>query len=156
MAGVSGGFFARFRRLVRPVAAALLLTGCFQYVPASSTPPPQTEVRVTLSRALDIQMGEFTLSEVNRVEGVVADTSGQNLALVARWLYPRAGRKYDAQYGSYDFPLSDVQKLEVWQFSPKRTAILGVVVAGGVATLLRFVWRVASGNTQDQPRVEPS
>ncbi len=100
-------------------------------------------------------MGEFTLTGVNRVEGVVTDTTGQNLALVAKWLYPGRGRKYFAQYGSYDFPLTDVQELEVWQFSPKRTAILGIVLAAGTATLLRFVWRLATGNPEDPPRAEP-
>lgn len=145
----------RFRRVARPVAAALLATGCFQYVPAPSTPAPQSEVRVTLARPLNIQMGEFVLSEVNRVEGVVADTSGQNLALVARWLYPRGGRKYDAQYGSYDFPLSEVQKLEVWQFSPRRTLLLSGVLAGAAAIVARVIWRVARGDTFDRPPAEP-
>jgi hypothetical protein len=135
-----------------------LATACFQYVPADvpPVPPPQTEVRVTLATPLDITMGEFTLNGVTRLEGVVAEGDDQGVSLVARWLYPSGGRKYDAQYGSYDVPLQQIQQLEVWRFSPRRTLILGGLVTGAAAVLLRVIWRVARGDTFDPPRADPS
>lgn len=152
------GFCSRIRQASAPVAASLLVTACFQYVPAQvpPIPPPETEIRVTLATPLDIPMGEFTLNGVTRIEGVVADSNGQGISLVARWLYPTGGRKYHAQYGSYDVPLGQIQQLEVWRFSPRRTLILGGVITGAAAVLLQVIWRVARGDTFDSPRVEPS
>ncbi|MBI2404370.1 MAG: hypothetical protein HYV20_16855, partial [Gemmatimonadetes bacterium] len=114
--------------LVPPVAA-LLVTGCFHYVPAApgALPKPDTEVRVTFAQPIDIPMGEFTLNEVTRIEGVVAQADRDTLGLVARWLYPRVGRKYDAMFGSYNIPRGEIQQLEEWRFWGKRTAIFAGV-----------------------------
>ena len=60
----SSGSFRPLRRVSRPIAAVLLFTGCFQYVPAPPPlPGPQTEVRVTLAQPMYIPMGEFTLNQ---------------------------------------------------------------------------------------------
>lgn len=137
----------------RPIAAMLMLTGCFHYVPAAVEPPPraQTEVRVTLAQSIDIPMGEFTLNEVTRIEGIVAAADGDTLGLVARWLYPRVGRKYDAMYGSYGIPVTQIQQLEEWRLSARTTAIVLGVSAAVLAVLFGAVRRATSGGGIETP-----
>lgn len=141
------------KRVMRPVAAVLLLTGCFHYVPAevTSLPSPRTEVRITLSQPIDIPMGEFTLNEVTRIEGVVAEANGDTLDLVARWLYPRVGRKWDAMFGSYGVPITQIQQLEEWRLSPRTTAIVLGVSAAVLAVLFGAVRRATSGGGIEPP-----
>jgi len=146
------------RRALAPAAALLLpayLAACFQYVPAAlpPLPKPSTQVRVTLAEPMNISMGEFTLHDVTRIEGLVAAANGDTLGLVAKWLYPRVGRKYDALYGSYDVPLAEVQQLEAWRFAPKRTAVFLGVTAVATVVILHTVWRVVSGGRLGE--VEP-
>ena len=142
------------RRVSRPVAAVLLLTGCFQYVPAEVTPlpKPETEVRVTLTDPLDIPMGEFTLHDVTRIEGITAQAEGDTLGMVAKWLYPQVGRKYDALFGAYNIPLAGIQQLEEWRFSGRRTAIFLGTSAVLTGLFLHAAWRVIRGG---RPEGEP-
>lgn len=133
----------------------LLVTGCFQYVPVQVSPPPkpQTEVRVTVAEPFDIPMGEFTLNDVTRVEGIVAEANGDTLVLVAKWLHPRVGRKYDALYGSYAIPFAEIKQLERWRFSGKRTVLFLGATGAITAFVLNSVWLVVRG---DRPtEVEP-
>lgn len=134
------------RRTVLAPAAVLVLpaylSACFHYVPVNvpPLPKPQAEVRVTLAKPLDIAMGEFTLNKVSGIEGIVAAADADTLGLVARWLYPRGGQRYDALYGSYGIPLSGIEQLEEWRFSARRTAILlgvGAVTVGVFFSLAR-------------------
>ncbi|MBI2072403.1 MAG: hypothetical protein HYT81_05090 [Gemmatimonadetes bacterium] len=130
------------RRTVLAPAAVLLLpaylSACFHYVPASLSPlpKPKTEVRVTLAKPMDITMGEFTLHDVTTIEGIVTETNSDTLGLVARWLRPRVGPKYDAIGGAYYFSLEGIGQLEQWRVSGKRTAVL---LAAGVAVAAFFV-----------------
>jgi hypothetical protein len=144
------------RRPLAPVAALVLpayLSACFRYVPEAPVPLPaaNTEVRVTLAEPIDISMGEFTLNQVTRIEGTVAEADGDTLSLVAKWLYPQVGRKYDALYGSYAIPAAGIQQLETWRFSGKRTVLFTVAAVGLTAFVLSQVWRVVQGN----PPIEP-
>ncbi|MBI2537146.1 MAG: hypothetical protein HYW06_09360 [Gemmatimonadetes bacterium] len=140
------------RRLVFAPAATLLLpayvAACFHYVPIDVPPLPkaQTEVRVTLASPMDISMGEFTLNDVTRIEGIVTEVNGDTLGLVARWLHPRAGNRYDAMFGSYDIPVTNIEQLEAWRLSGRRTAILLGATAAGVAVFFDLIRRVVSGD----------
>jgi hypothetical protein len=91
-------------------------------------------------------MGEFTLHDVTTIEGIVAESNGDTLGMVARWLYPQMGRKYDALFASYNIPVAGIEQLEEWRFSGKRTAIL--LGTGAVLTtlFLRSVWGVIRGD----------
>jgi hypothetical protein len=90
-------------------------------------------------------MGDFTLNGVTRIEGVVAEADTDTLGMVARWLYPRVGRKFDAMYGSYHVPLADIERLEEWRFAGKRTVLAVGVGAVVTALVLNAVWRVVRG-----------
>jgi len=138
------------RRIMVPAAAWLLpayLSACFHYVPAETLPLPErnTDVRLTLAEPLDITMGEFTLNDVTRIEGTVDIADGDTLGLVARWLYPRLGRKYDALYGSYTIPVSEIEQLERWRFDTKRTVLFLGASAAITTFVLHAVWRVVRG-----------
>jgi len=144
------------RRIMAPAAAWLLaayLSACFHYVPAETLPLPErnTDVRLTLAEPLDITMGEFTLNDVTRIEGTVDLADGDTLGLVAKWLYPRLGRKYDALYGSYTIPVSGIEQLERWRFDTRRTVLFVGVTAGITAFVLSQVWRVISGGSITEP-----
>lgn len=150
---IVGGGSSLIHSLRRPVAAVLLFTGCFHYVPAavSPLPPEQTEIRVTLADPIDITMGDFTLNDVTRIEGIVAEANGDTLGLVAKWLYPRFGRKYDALFGSYDIPVSGIEQLETWRFSGKRTALVVGAAAAVTAFAVAAVWRAVAGGGGGEP-----
>lgn len=153
------GCVRRFRELSAPVAGVLLVTGCFHYVPSEIPPAPKaaTEVRVTLATPIDIPMGDFTLNEVSMIEGIVSEVNGDTLGLVAKWLYPRMGRKWDALYGSYDVPFGEIQQLEEWRLAPRRTLLFTVGAVAGATLLISWVWRVVVGGSgADGPIVEPS
>jgi len=141
--GPSSGLIIRFRRCSAPVAGALLVCGCFHYVPASYPPPPRpnSEVRIELATPRDIPMGEFTLNEVTVIEGVVAEGTSDTLALWARWIRPRVGRKYDAAGATFYLPRREIARVDGWQLAPKLTAaVVGIAVAS--ATLIvRWAWR---------------
>ncbi|HEX9581770.1 MAG TPA: hypothetical protein VF970_11755 [Gemmatimonadales bacterium] len=124
--------------LSRPVAAGLLVTGCFQYVPGSypPAPKPNAEVRVELTGPRDIPMGEFTLNEVTVIEGTVAEATEDTLGIWARWLRPRVGRKYDAAGATFYIPRSDIARVDGWQLAPGRTVLaIGIGAAAGTLFL---------------------
>ncbi len=144
------------RTVVAPAAALLLaayLPACFHYVPANVTslPGPQSEVRVTLNRPIDIPMGEFTLNEVERIEGIVSAAERDTLVVVARWLHPRVGTKWDAMLGSYGIPIGEIQQLEEWRLSPRTTAIVLGASAAVLAVLFSAVRRATSGGGVQPP-----
>lgn len=149
----SGCFSFLVRRWSRPVAAVLLLTGCFHYVPAEvpPLPKPETEVRVTLTSALDIPMGEFTLNDVTRIEGIVAEADNDTLGLVAKWLHVRVGRKYDALFGSYNIPVAGIEQLEEWRLSGKRTIVLAGLSVAVVAVFFELARRALSSELPGPP-----
>jgi hypothetical protein len=148
---VSNESFARVRRfrlIARPVAASLMVTGCFQYVPASypPAPKPRSEVRVELASPRDIPMGEFTLNEVTVLEGIVAEATEDTLGLWARWIRSKLGQKYDAQGATFYVPRTDVGRLDSWSFSGKRTLWLSAaLVVATTATILAVRKTVAGG-----------
>ncbi|HWP39168.1 MAG TPA: hypothetical protein VNL18_16590 [Gemmatimonadales bacterium] len=136
------------RRIARPVAASLLVTGCFQYVPASYPPPPKprSEVRLEFASPRDIPMGEFTLNEVTVLEGIVAEATEDTLGLWARWIRSKLGQKYDAQGATFYVPRSDVGRLDSYRFSGKRTFWLTAgLVAATTAAILAVRKTVAGG-----------
>ena len=148
-------------RILAPAAALLLpacLSACFQYVPAATLPLPErnSDVRLTLVQPLDITMGEFTLNDVTRIEGTVDTADGDTLGLVAKWLYPRVGRKYDAMYGSYAFPVAGIEQLERWRFSARRTVLFVGVTAALTTLVLDQVWRVVRGGQTTEPPPPPA
>ncbi|HEX9580361.1 MAG TPA: hypothetical protein VF970_04575 [Gemmatimonadales bacterium] len=147
--GTSSGYSLRLRQLSRPVAAGLLVTGCFQYVPGSypPAPKPNSEVRVELASPRDIPMGEFTLNEVTVIEGTVAEATEDTLGIWARWIRPRLGRKYDAAGATFYIPRSEIASMDGWRLAPRRTVLaIGVGVAAG-ALLLGVIGLVGASGT---------
>jgi hypothetical protein len=138
----------RVRQLVFSIAALLLGTGCFHYVPTdvSSPPKPETEVRITLAQPMDVPMGEFTLNEVTRIEGIVTGADGDTLGVVARWLRPRVGRRYDALFASYNIPVSGIGQLEEWRVSGKRTILFAGALGVVTVVVLDAIWKVVRGD----------
>jgi hypothetical protein len=135
-----------------------MVAGCFHYVPAAagSAPRPETEVRVTLAQPIDIPMGEFTLNDVTRIEGVVTAADGDTLGLVAKWLRPQVGRRWDALFATYNIPVADIGQLEQWRLSGKRTVLFVGASAVVTAVVLNAVWRVVRGDRPGDVDVPPA
>lgn len=139
----SFGWFGRIRRVSAPIAATLLISGCFQYVPVSDgvIPEPGVDIRATLSPPRDFNLGTVTLNEVTTVEGYLVDSNPDSLGLWVKWFKPRGEERYYGNNVGYYIPRANVAQLEVWRPSPKRTvgmvALAGGMLAGFYA-LLRF------------------
>ncbi len=137
----ASGCLGRIRHASAPVAAALLVSGCFQYVPVSNDviPEPGVDVRATLSPPRDFNLGTFTLNEVTTVEGYLVDSSPDSLGLWVKWFKPRGEERYYGNNVGYYIPRANVAKLEVWRPSPKRTigmlAVTGGILVGFYAAL---------------------
>ncbi|GBD31056.1 hypothetical protein HRbin33_00001 [bacterium HR33] len=139
----SYGCFARIRRVSAPIAVALLVSGCFQYVPVSGDviPEPGVDVRATLSPPLAFNLGTFTLNEVTTVEGHLVDSNPDSLGLWVKWFKPRGEDRYYGNNVGYYIPRANVAKLEVWRPSPKRTIGMVALTAGiltGFYAVLQF------------------
>ena len=145
------------RTVVAPGAAVLLpayLAGCFQYVPAGAEllPGPRAEVQVHLTTPIQVPMGEFTLEQVTRIEGVVARSVDDTLDLWAKWLYPRYGPKYDALGATFQVSKGSIARLDQYRFSPKRTALV-LAVTGAV--IVSFLQAVRLARADDGGGTEP-
>lgn len=151
-----------FRRTIAAPAAALLLpaylSACFHYVSGATDPlpGPQSEVRVGLTAPISVPLGEVTLHDVTTVEGVVAQSGADSLSVFAKWLYPQVGIKYDALGATFQFPKSNIARLEQYRFSTPMTLGAGLVAGAVVVAFLEAVHLAVggqgSGNGQPPPQ----
>jgi hypothetical protein len=100
---------------------------------------------------MDVSMGEFTINEVDQIEGIVTETQGDTLDLVARWLHPRSGRRFDAMMSSYVIPVTQIERLEEWRVSGKRTVGVVAITAATFVLFFDLVRRALGGNEPGGP-----
>ncbi len=143
-------------RMLAPAAAALLpayVSACFRYVPSArdQLPGPRTEVQVRLAEPMRIPLGEVTLEDVTKIEGIVAESNGDSLGLWAKWLYPRVGRKYDALGATFYLARKNIAGVDEYRLSPQRT-LLGAVIAGAIVAGFLYATGLAKvGGSGGQP-----
>jgi hypothetical protein len=122
------------RNTVRRVAAILLATfalnGCFAYVPQAGldAPPQGTEVRVLLSRPLDVPVTSVTVRDVVQLQGEVVGADNQSLRLSAYQLRTAVGFGALANGETVQLPLGQLSGIQRRRMDPLRSALL----AGGV------------------------
>jgi hypothetical protein len=110
-------------------------------------PGPQSEVRVGLSSPISVPLGEVTLHDVTSVEGVVAQSGADSLSVFAKWLYPQIGIKYDAEGATFQFPRSNIARLERYRFSTPMTLGAGVIAGAVVVAFLEAIHLAVGGQS---------
>jgi hypothetical protein len=121
---------------VRTVAALLLATfclnGCFAYVSqAGLEPPPQgTEVRLLLSRPLDVPVTSVTVRDVVRLQGEVVGADSNTLRLSAYRLRTAVGFSALANGETAQVPMVQLAGIQRRRMDPLRSGLLAVAVLG--------------------------
>jgi hypothetical protein len=118
-------------------AVALLLSGCYHYVPAgSSTVARGTPVRMELRRPMSFEIPAMTLHNIGRITGEMIRDDDGAIVVSALWLDAVTGEGYPGQKWTVDVPEANVSSFRVRRVSAWRTA--GILVAGALATYLGF------------------
>jgi hypothetical protein len=95
-------------------------------------PEPGREVRARLSPAKQINLGNITVNEINRIDGSVYSNGNDSLALWTQWVHSAFGERYYANGSVFYFPRQEVSRLEERRLMPAKTVI---AVGGGVVAL---------------------
>lgn len=126
--------------------ALVASAACYAYRPlGQTTPSPGREVRATLAAPVSLRVGELTLHDVDRVEGLIYAASPDSLLVSGSWVYTHLGSRYPAGGGVFPFERPALRSLEVRRLSPKRTGLAAILTLGVAAALFGVVDRVISG-----------
>lgn len=120
-------------RRVVGLLPCLLLGACFEYRPVApaSAPPQAAEVRVRLSRPMDFPIHDVTVRDVVELQGEVAAVADSSMRLSVFGLRSQTGFGVDASGETVEFPRTAVVGLSRKRISPWRSAVFGVLLAGG-------------------------
>ena len=127
---------------------ALVLSGCHTYLPVE-TPAPGSVARVHVpvrSALADPGLPPATAS----VEGVVLD-SGDTLVLEVRTRRVIGAFNEFMQENTYRVSRDEVVSVEVREFSPGRSAVLGSAILGGAVFLAVAAFRGDTGSGGSKP-----
>jgi hypothetical protein len=125
---------------------------CYSYRPlGETTPSPGREVRATLASPVSLRVGELTLHDVNRVEGLIYAASPNSLSVSGSWVYTQVGSRYPANGGVFPLERPALRSLEVRRLSVHRTGLAAVLTVGVVAALFGVVDQVFSGSGAPPP-----
>jgi hypothetical protein len=120
---------------------------CYAYRPVGETPPAAgREVRATLATPVSLRVGELTLHDVDRVEGLVFAASSDSLLLSGSWVYTQLGSRYPANGGVFPFERPALRSVEVRRLSARRTGLAAVLTLVVAAALFGVVDQVLSGS----------
>lgn len=130
------------------LVAAVLATACYAYQPMTRpTPKAGTEVRATVSTPFNLQVGDVTIQDIDRVEGLVQYASGDSLLVSGSWLYTQLGSRYAANGSVLFIDRPRLKVLEVRRLSPARTGLASVATVGIVAALFAGVQQALGGGS---------
>ena len=144
------------RLLAAGLLPVTLLNACYTYQAVTGpTPGVGAEIRVNLSPPQNFQLGEFTIHDVNRVEGEVYHANADSLLVWGSWLHTRIGSKYRAERAMLFVPRSRIALLEQQRIAPAQTGLLAAAGAAVVFLLVKLVERVAGGGDSDGGKPPP-
>ncbi len=139
-------------RIPTVAATAALSAACFAYQPLQRPAPvPGTEVRATLATPISVSLGQITVQNVDRIEGLVYRTNADSLVISGSWVRTREGSDFAANGGAVYFTKADLASLEVRRLSPVRSGLVGLVTAGLAASLFAGVKRALGGGGGPTP-----
>jgi hypothetical protein len=120
----------------RSVAALLLATfalnGCFAYVSQQGlqAPPQGTEVRLLLSRPLDVPVTSVTVRDVVQLSGEVVGADSSLLRLSAYGLRTAVGYGVLANGETVQVPLNQLGGIQRRRMDPLRSSLVAGAVLG--------------------------
>ena len=129
------------------ITIALLAAGCYEYRPTTQPAPARgTEVRARLSTPASVRIGDMTIDDVDRVEGLLYYVSGDSLLLSGSWVTTRRGSRYATNGGVLYFERPQVSALEVRRLSPARTGLASVITVGVLVGMFAAVEQALGGS----------
>jgi len=119
------------------LTAVWALAGCYHYVPAVATTSPQgTPVRAQLDTLSAFELAQFTVNNIDLVEGELVRVDAGDLVLSATWVQAITGNGYPGNGWTVRIPETNVTAFEQRRLSWWRTTI--VVVGVAIGTYLGF------------------
>jgi hypothetical protein len=104
--------------------------GCYHYVPVEARSSPQgTPVRAQLDTLSAFELAQFTVNNIDQVEGEIVRVEAGDLILSATWLEAITGNGYPGNGWTVRIPEANVTAFEQRRLSWWRSAL----VIGGVA-----------------------
>ncbi|HEY3221952.1 MAG TPA: hypothetical protein VGJ80_14575 [Gemmatimonadales bacterium] len=139
-------------RMPAVAGMAVLSAACFAYQPLQQpVPVPGTEVRATLATPVSVPLGEVTVQNVNRIEGLVYRAGADSLVISGIWVYTCEGSRYAANGSALYFTHPELASLEVRRLSPGRSGLAGLVTVGLAASLFAGVKQALGGGGSPTP-----
>lgn len=127
-------------RSVLSLALLFTVNACYVYVPVGDTmPAPGKEIRAYLSPHQDFDVGNVTVRDVERIDGIVYTSSADTVAVFSNWLHQTFGRRFDSRRAVYYLTRDELGVLEERRIHPLRSAVsvvLGVAVFASVFTFV--------------------
>ncbi len=122
------------------VAAALLLSGCFSYVPVpvGGELSQGTAIRASLTRPADYRLTNYTANDIVEVEGELVRAKTDTLIMSAFTLRAASGYEFLAEGETVSIPRARIggverKKLSVWQTALVAGGFVALVTLGGYA-----------------------
>jgi hypothetical protein len=148
----------RARRLpALTIAAATMLSGCYDYLPApSSAVPPGGEIRAVLTDAGSLQLAPIIGPRVASLDGTVERAGSDSLVLHVRGLTMMNGEENGWSGERLAIPAAIVSSVQVKQLNRTRTVIASVVAIAAVAAALIASHSLSSDTPLIQGDVPPA
>lgn len=126
-------------RCVILAAFSALSTGCYAYLPPPQTAQPLVgaEVQATLSDSGAVVLASKVGPQVDQLRGRVISEQPGTLTLAMDEAVQRDGNGVAWKHESLEVPRPLIEKVEVRQFSPSRTALWGGLFAVAMITIER-------------------
>lgn len=132
--------------------ALVASAACYAYRPlVETTPAPGREVRATLATPVSLRVGELTLHDVDRVEGLIYAAGPESLLVSGSWVYTQLGSRYPANGGVFPLERPALRSLEVRRLSAPRTGLAAVLTLGVTVALFGVVDHVLGGSGPGGP-----
>src|SRR3954470_17494478 len=114
------------RRIAAILLATFGLEGCFAYVPQAGleAPPQGSEVRVLLSRPLDVPVTSVTVRDVVQLRGEVVGDDNETMRLSAYQLRTAVGFNALANGETVRLPLGQLAGIQRRRMDPLRSSLL--------------------------------
>ncbi|MBX9928952.1 MAG: hypothetical protein K2X99_08565 [Gemmatimonadaceae bacterium] len=140
------------------IAALILQTGCYSYLPLQDKPPViGTRVAVTLNDRGRVDLGDKLGPSVDRVEGSVARIDGDRIALDVYRTTDLRGSDANWSGERVEIGLNGVRGFQERQLSKKKSFVLAAVLIGTVVlSALTVNLSVFGDPKQDDPPAPPS
>ncbi|MES3033320.1 MAG: hypothetical protein V4813_04920 [Gemmatimonadota bacterium] len=113
------------------MGAALVLSGCYAFIPTTSTTIPETTpVTVSLTLGGTVALQQVLGQNVNEVEGTVLRSTPDSLVVAVENTYTTTRQKFASSGTTASIPRPYIDQVKVRTFSRKRTVLM---VVGGIA-----------------------